>query len=381
MRSNVQVQTFCPVTPPPAIPQSLYSPLQVQLPPYIIYITTDGLPDTIPRTTCDTFITTHTSLPIAYVRELLQFGAVYLRTGPPHPRQSPRPKRQSLTSADKPLPTGTPIFFRIYAIPKRHIAHTPFTIIARHDAFITVCKPAGLPVAQSVDNSLECLLVLVARHTGLDQLHITTRLDVPTSGVVLLATSAQNASVVNSALVLARKSYLVWTDEKPREGILSHWYNNAASRRRGRLKTPLIAAWTPSPPEEPGNTDANNDACTTTNGPPAKWVAAQLVVTRVVRAGSVWQSHVQLITGRTHQIRMQFAAEGWPLLGDCKYAPATGRLLHPAPSDLELGEDPSCIGLHAESIQVEIAGILHLFRAPVALRGSNGFPGLEISDA
>ena len=29
--------------------------------------------------------------------------------------------------------------------------------------------------------------------------------------------------------------------------------------------------------------------------------------------------HIQLQTGRTHQIRVQFSGRGWPLVGDRKY--------------------------------------------------------------
>lgn len=366
---KVIVKSYCPENPSPQLPLSLHTPLASTstLPPYIFYLETDGLPDSYQPMTLDHFITKFTLIPAPYVRELLQIGAVYLRMGHPHPRRSPRPKRQSLSVATMtPLPTDTPLFIRLYAIPKRHVAYTPFTIIEKNKTFIAVCKPAGIPVAPSVDNIVDCLLTLTTRAVQADQLYITTRLDVPTSGIVLLATTARNAGIVNRALAFASKSYLAWTVDKPRQGVLSHWYNNAASRRRGPLRTPLIATWAPY---APGGAQTSADNL-------VKWVEARLVITHVVRVGAAWRSHVQLITGRTHQIRMQFAAEGWPLLGDCKYAPAAGRMLHPAPSNVELGKDPDCLCLHAEALHVSVNEVSYTLHVPMALRGTHGLPTL-----
>ncbi len=39
----------------------------------------------------------------------------------------------------------------------------------------------------------------------------------------------------------------------------------------------------------------------------------------VIRAGETSLVHIRLFTGRSHQIRVQFASRGFPLLGDRKY--------------------------------------------------------------
>ena len=38
--------------------------------------------------------------------------------------------------------------------------------------------------------------------------------------------------------------------------------------------------------------------------------------------------HIKLLTGRTHPIRVQLAAEGYPLIGDVKYGAQPGQALH-----------------------------------------------------
>lgn len=359
----VDVHVYWPEGTVPIVPSSLEPDSNVQPPPYILHVRTNALPENSSSTLVQ-LLSTHTCLTPSYVRELLPFGAVYLRTGPPHPRRSPKPSRQL---CDCQLPINTPVYVRVYATPKRHAPLTPLSLLSMHPEFLAVCKPAGLPVCPSVDNLRECVLTVAAERffDNVDQtLCVTTRLDVATSGVLLLATSPIYASIINRALTTATKQYLVWTENRPTHiGVLQHWYNNAAERRRGSLKTPLIAPWAPQQPSILAG---------------EKWVLAELHLLNIRRVANLWQSDVRLITGRTHQIRLQFAASGWPIVGDTKYGPAAARLLHPAPSDTVLGEDPSCIGLHAHRLSFTLNNQTHDICAPVSMRGNCSFDQAKV---
>lgn len=54
---------------------------------------------------------------------------------------------------------------------------------------------------------------------------------------------------------------------------------------------------------------------------PAKGVQEAILHYQTVAAGAeMTKVRIQLVTGRTHQIRVQFASRGWPLVGERKYS-------------------------------------------------------------
>ena len=74
---------------------------------------------------------------------------------------------------------------------------------------------------------------------------------------------------------------------------------------------------------------------------------------------SLFEVRLRLITGRTHQIRLQLSAAGAPLVGDTRYIPVAGMLDDTDDTDAEgeqhgngsalFGPEPDRIGLHCES--------------------------------
>ena len=53
---------------------------------------------------------------------------------------------------------------------------------------------------------------------------------------------------------------------------------------------------------------------------------ARLAYEVIARREGIALCRVRLFTGRTHQIRVQFASRGFPLIGDSRYAGGKGEL-------------------------------------------------------
>lgn len=342
LESEVKVEIYCPVHPPPAISDTLEPPAPKTLPPVIYHVQCNAMPDTSEPELLSRFLGRHTELPDGLLRELIAFGAVYARVGTVDEHTSPRPPR---IRTDFVLPSGEPLYARIHANPKRHTADRPPRVLHEDAAgLVAVDKPSGLPVAPSNDNAVECVASLV-------NASVTHRLDAGTCGIVLLVRGAGAAGAVNAALGSARKTYRVLSDARPPAGTLVHWYNRAAKRGRGALASRLLAPCDDRdrPPKEEGN-----------------WAIAELVVlgVRPVETGGSrrFETTVRLVTGRTHQIRMQFAACGAAVVGDSKYRPVDGVAAGWA-EGLELGADAHRLGLCASRLEIVWRGEKIAFEA------------------
>ena len=295
-------------------------------------------------TTLLSFLVSHTPLSRALVRQLIDIGAVYLRVGAPHPRVSPRAKRVEPGNGEVELPVGEPIYGRVYANPKRHFPRTAFSVVDELEEFVVVCKPAGLPVAASVDNTKDCVLNLIRERTA-KEAFVTSRLDVGTSGVLIVAKKREAVRQINDMLSTCRKRYLVWTHNKPPGGLWCDWYNRRASLRRHSVDCVLK--------QQLESADAG-------------FVSVELCVESVswCEQRACWESLVTLITGKTHQIRVQFAARRCPVVGDVKYAGMQNGVIEGG-----LGPDAEWLGLHCVDIEGKWKGDLVNFRAGKECRG------------
>ncbi len=122
------------------------------------------------------------------------------------------------------------------------------------------------------------------------------RLDRVVSGVMVLARNAAAASELSRQIRedLFQKEYLAVIHGCPREDSGS--FRDLLLRDKARKMT-MVA-------QEPG-----------------KGVQEALLDYRVInRTGDISRVKVHLHTGRTHQIRVQFASRGMPLVGERKYA-------------------------------------------------------------
>lgn len=347
--------------------------------------------------TLQSLLATHLPIEPGYLRDLTDFGAVYARIAHPGPSVSPKPPRIALGSpATHPtgssagddtvsertdeglfqiVPVDTPVYARVHANPRRHRSLWPVRILYNDHAhvnvhnereildeggIVVVDKPAGIPTVPAIDNMRESLLIQAAEalqqtqggragDTARTDLRVTSRLDVGTSGAVILARTASAAMRVNTLVKegLIDKRYRVLTAERPREGTLVHWSRRKADLGRGQLSESLIEPWSEAPPDG-DNIDGGDSQ---DMGAGSTWRRAELVVERVDAVDGVpaWESSVRLITGRTHQIRQQFAAEGWPVWADSKYANVGGEGAIRAGGTL--GDNAELHGLHAESLE------------------------------
>jgi 23S rRNA pseudouridine1911/1915/1917 synthase len=132
-------------------------------------------------------------------------------------------------------------------------------------------------------------------------LGLVHRLDRPVGGVMVFAKTSKAASRLSDALRRGafEKTYLAVLDgcPEPPQGTLTDWLWK--DRRTNTVRT-----------ADPSQPQARR---------------AELSYRVLERRGPLTLVAVRLNTGRSHQIRVQFASRGWPIWGDQRYHP------HPQP--------------------------------------------------
>ncbi len=174
---------------------------------------------------------------------------------------------------------------------------------------VSAVKPAGMPAQPDRTGQTDLLSLLGICRPGLGLVH---RLDTPTGGVMIFgktkaATAALSALVQNHQALVKEYLCVLPTAPESKEGILTDFlYHDAKANKTF-----------PVPPPREGEV-------------PRRGVRQARLSYRVLYTLPVGDTQctlpprgalvlVRLFTGRTHQVRAQFAARGLPLWGDGKY--------------------------------------------------------------
>jgi 23S rRNA pseudouridine1911/1915/1917 synthase len=227
----------------------------------------------------------------------------------------------------------------------------PLDILFEDGPVLAVNKPAGLLTlgaksgVPTLERQVKQFLKEKYHKPGNVYLGIPHRLDRPVSGVVVFARNSKCAARLAEQFRerQVRKVYWALVEQvpDPPEGDLVDWLLKATNEAR----VAIVA------PDTPGASEARldyrllriNSAFRTPLSSFRRPVAPPYEGGKMEAA----LVEIELLTGRTHQIRVQLAGHGWPIVGDVQYG-ATTRLVEPPPPDPR--DEP--IALHARSLTI-----------------------------
>ncbi|XP_077243554.1 pseudouridine synthase family protein [Tasmannia lanceolata] len=288
-------------------------------------------------------------LPPLFVADLIHFGAVYYALVCPKPPPSATPeqirlfkevtapsvlqKRASIkgktvreaqktfriTHVSEFVETGT--YLRVHIHPKRfprcYEIDWKSRIIAVTESYVVLDKPAGTSVGGTTDNIEESCATFTSRALDLTTPLMTThQIDNCSEGCVVLARTKEYCSIFHGKIreKQVKKLYLALAAAPVPVGLISHYMRpvNVAPRI---VSKEFIGGWhlcqlevleckeVPWPSATVEERYGLEDC-----GWPSKSVA--------------YECKINLLTGKTHQIRTQLAAYGAPIVGDAMYMPA-----------------------------------------------------------
>jgi 23S rRNA pseudouridine1911/1915/1917 synthase len=175
-------------------------------------------------------------------------------------------------------------------------------ILYEDNHLLAVNKPAGIATMGVRGESLVTLAreYIKREHhkPGNVYLGVVSRLDIFTSGVVLFARTSKAAARLTEQFRSRRvqKTYWAILDGRvqPTSGRLEDWLRKDEARQRMMVVDRTAAG--------------------------ALQAELSYRLLRTIATGSLVE--IDLHSGRKHQIRVQFAARGWPVCGERKYARA-----------------------------------------------------------
>ena len=176
----------------------------------------------------------------------------------------------------------------------------PLNVLYEDNHLLAVSKPAGLAtmgVAADQPSLLAAAKEYIKRRydkPGNVYLGAMSRLDAPVTGVVLFARTSKAAARLTEQFRSRKVDKAYWAivaGEPPAEDSCIDWLVKDERHRKMHLA-------------RPGQAGAQE---------------ARLSYRRLFRLPRHWVLEIALETGRKHQIRLQLAERGFPILGDRKY--------------------------------------------------------------
>ncbi|KAL3519499.1 hypothetical protein ACH5RR_017648 [Cinchona calisaya] len=295
------------------------------------------------------FVSKSLDLPPLFVADLIHFGAVYYALVCPKPPPSATPeqiktykeatapsvlknrasiKRKTvreaqktfrITRADEFVEAGT--YLRVHVHPKRfprcYEIDWRSRIVAMTESYVILDKPAGTSVGGTTDNIEESCATFATRALGLTTPLMTThQIDNCTEGCVVFARTKEYCSVFHGKIreKKVKKLYLALAAAPVPVGVITHYMRpiNMAPRLVSEdsvegwhlCQLEVLECKKVTWPTSVIERKYNIEDC---GWPPQDFA---------------YELKINLLTGRTHQIRAQLAAFGAPIVGDSMYMPA-----------------------------------------------------------
>src|SRR5262245_34219861 len=209
----------------------------------------------------------------------------------------------------------------------------PLEILCEDGPVLAVNKPAGLltlgakPGVPTLERQVKQYLKEKYHKPGNVYLGIPHRLDRPVSGVVVFARNSKCAARLAEQFRerQVRKVYwaLVERPPDPPEGELVDWLMKAPDEARVEIVSP----------DTPGAREASLRYRILPHHSEFRIPNSELPHLHFGGENTKRTLlEIEPLTGRTHQIRVQLAGHGWPVVGDAQYGAAT-RLVEPPPPD------------------------------------------------
>ncbi|MGV3667615.1 MAG: RluA family pseudouridine synthase [Leptospira bouyouniensis] len=163
-------------------------------------------------------------------------------------------------------------------------------ILYECEDFLLAEKPEGIPVHETKDPNRIDFTRLLANHLHIPNLRTVNRLDLGTSGIVLLGKNQNKNSELDNLLKEAEKTYLFICEGIP------EWneYRMECFLKEGNKEVNVVRSG-------------------------GKKAITEFSILQTDKKENICLGLAKILTGRRHQIRVMLSTLGFPILGDSLY--------------------------------------------------------------